>query len=313
MEKELQTKNQNTKLEIINQVPEELLWINNFNSKRSRQTYQIATKKFIEFFKIKTPEELRTITHAHIIAFKNHLQESEQSPRSVNNRLSALSSLFNHLMEQQIVFINPVQSVKRMRINNDRVEAKVLTPFEARKILKAPDLTKDQGIRDRAILGTLFFTGCRVTELCQLKVKDYFEEQGFWILDFIIKGGKRNRLAVNQELQIFLNEYLEQTGHSNEKDAPLMLPIKKNPNLNQVRFISSRQVQMLWKRYAEKTGIQGTTPHSARATFITQALENNCPLDAVQKSVGHSQIKTTQMYDKRVARYRESASFAVRY
>jgi integrase len=58
--------------------------------------------------------------------------------------------------------------------------------------------------------------------------------------------------------------------------------------------------------------LDGVTPHSARATFITQALENNCPIEAVQKTVGHSQIKTTQMYDKRIARYRESASFAVR-
>jgi integrase/recombinase XerD len=313
MKNALQTKNQNKKLEIINQVPEELLWINNFNSKRSRQTYQIATKKFIDFFKIKTAEELRTITHAHIIAFKNHLQESEQSPKTINNRLSALSSLFNHLIEHQVVFINPVQSVKRMRINSNRVEAKVLSPRQARRMINAPDLLKGQGIRDRAILGTLFFTGCRVSELCKLKVKDYYEEQGFWILDFVTKGGKRNRLAVNQELQVFLNAYLEQSGHNDEKDSPLILPIKMNPNLNQVRFISSRQVQLLWKRYAEKNQIQGTTPHSARATFITQALENNCPLDTVQKSVGHSQIKTTQMYDKRVAKYRESASFAVRY
>ena len=313
MEKELQTKNQNTKLEIINQVPEELLWINNFNSKRSRQTYQIATRQFISFLKIKTPEELRTITHAHIIAFKNHLQENEQNPKTINNRLSALSSLFNHLIEHQVVVINPVQAVKRMRINTDRVEAKVLSPHQARNMINTPDLSKDQGLRDRAILGILFFTGCRVSELCKLKVKDYYEEQEFGILDFVIKGGKRNRLAVNQELQIFINAYLEQSGHGNEKDAPLILPIKKNPNLNQVRFISSRQVQYLWKNYTGKINIQGTTPHSARATFITQALENNCPLDAVQKSVGHSQIKTTQMYDKRVAKYRESASFAVRY
>ena len=81
MEKDLQTKNQNTTLEIINQVPEELLWINNFNSKRSRQTYQIATKKFIDFFKIKTAEELRTITHAHIIAFKITYRTTNKAPK----------------------------------------------------------------------------------------------------------------------------------------------------------------------------------------------------------------------------------------
>ncbi len=58
-------------------------------------------------------------------------------------------------------------------------------------------------------------------------------------------------------------------------------------------------------------GLSGVTPHSARATFITQALENKCPIEAVQKTVGHALIKTTQMYDKRDLNYRESASFAV--
>jgi len=282
-------------------------------TQRSKETYRSAINSFMNYFEIKTSKEFQKITYAHVIVFKNYLQKIEQSPRSVNNRLSALSSLFTHWMEHQIVFTNPVLSVRKMKITADRIEAKVLTALEARKLLNTPNITKDQGMRDRAILGILFFTGCRVSELCNLKVKDFKEEQGFWILDFIIKGGTKNDLAVNQELQIFIKEYLERSGHSGEEDFPLILPIKKNPDLNQIRFITSRQIQRLWKRYTNISNIRGTTPHFARATFITQALENKCPLDDVQKSVGHSQIKTTQLYDKRGKKHRDSASFAVRY
>lgn len=57
----------------------------------------------------------------------------------------------------------------------------------------------------------------------------------------------------------------------------------------------------------------GVTRHTVRATFITQALEKNCPIEAVKRSVGHSNISTTQMYDKRTMKHRESASFAVAY
>jgi site-specific recombinase XerC len=57
----------------------------------------------------------------------------------------------------------------------------------------------------------------------------------------------------------------------------------------------------------------GVTPHSTRATFITEALENNCPIEAVQRSVGHKKISTTQMYDKRHRKHRDSASFFVKY
>jgi integrase/recombinase XerD len=66
--------------------------------------------------------------------------------------------------------------------------------------------------------------------------------------------------------------------------------------------------------YTTKAGVpRGVHPHSARATFITQALENGAKIEAVQRSVGHSKINTTQMYDKRLVRHRESASFAVRW
>lgn len=311
----LQISNQNNlaPLEVLKNIPEELVWINNFNSECSIQTYKLATQQFLQFFDIQTPDQLRSITHAHVIGFRNHLKKTEKSPRTINNRLSALSSLFNHLIEHQMMQINPVQAVKRMKINSDRVEAKVLSLEEVRKMLNAPDLRTLQGLRDRAILGILFFTGCRASEVCKLKIKDYYEEQGFWIMDFQIKGGKRNRLAVNQELQIFLSNYFNETTHTDEKDSPLMLPAMKNKNLPQVRHITSRQIERIWAKYATLCQIKGTTPHSARATFITQALENNCPIEAVQKSVGHSQIKTTQMYDKRLIKYRESASFAVRY
>ncbi|NOX34069.1 MAG: tyrosine-type recombinase/integrase [Deltaproteobacteria bacterium] len=63
-----------------------------------------------------------------------------------------------------------------MPVNSARVEAKVLTLEEVRKLLNTPELLKLQGLRDRAILSTLFFTGCRVSEVCSLKVKDFYEE-----------------------------------------------------------------------------------------------------------------------------------------
>lgn len=301
-------------LEALQETPEELLWKANFNSNNSVATYDRAIQAFLGFLGISSPEELRTVTHGHVIAFKRFLQEQGHSPRTINNRLSAISSLFNHLIDQQVVKTNVAQGVKRMPVNASRVEAKVLTPDEVRRMLNAPDLSKLQGLRDRAILSTLFFTGCRVSEVCSLKVKDFYEEQGFFMLDFWVKGGKRNRLAIHQELQIALTQYLRAAGNEHDREGFLFLPVKSGyKGSNPKRNLSRRTIDHLFNKYARKAGIAGVTPHSARATFITQALENNCPIEAVQKTVGHSQIKTTQMYDKRRAKYRESASFTVRY
>lgn len=306
--------NKNSLLKAIKEVPEELLWKANFNSDNSIETYDKAIHSFLSFIGVSAPEELRDVGHGHVIAFKKYLQNLGHSPRTINNRLSAISSLFNHLIDNQVVKVNVAQGVRRMPVNSDRVEAKVMTPGEVRKMLEAPDTETLNGIRDKAILATLFYTGCRVSEVCKLKIKDFYREQGYYVLDFWVKGGKRNRLAIHQELQILINDYLRVAGHDMESNYYLFLPMRNAPNVSDAtRKLSRKTVDYLFKKYAKQAFLSGVTPHSARATFITQALENNCPIEAVQKTVGHSQIKTTQMYDKRRAKYRESASFAVRY
>lgn len=201
--------------------------------------------------------------------------------------------------------------MKRPRVNVNRVEASVLTPEQVRALLAAPNTEKLKGLRDRAILHVLFYTGCRISEVTKLCVKDFFEDGGYWVLDFTIKGGKKNRLAIHQELQLALREYLVESGHGAERDAPLFLSVQRSELR---KPLTSRQASKLFHKYALQAGLPiGVTPHSARATFITEALDRKCPIEAVQTSVGHSHIATTKMYDKRKLHYRESASFAVRY
>ncbi len=73
-------------------------------------------------------------------------------------------------------------------------------------------------------------------------------------------------------------------------------------------------VEELFRKYKNRCGLpDGVTAHSARATFITEALRNNCALEDVQASVAHADISTTRMYDKRVRGYKESASFKVHF
>ncbi len=181
-------------------------------------------------------------------------------------------------------------------------------------MLDSPAPKKLQGLRDQAVLHILFYTGCRISEVCSLKVKDFYEDGGYFVLDFLVKGGKRNCLAIHPELQLVLKNYLEASGHQHKPEAPLILAAKKKTGRKAFAPLSRQQMHNLFMRYAQKAGLpQGVRPHTARATFITQALEKKCPIEAVQRSVGHSRISTTQMYDKRTLKHRESASFAVVY
>ncbi len=292
-------------------LPEEAVWLANFVSPRTKRTYQAAVQGFIAFHGLRSSGELRAIGPSHLIAWREHLIQVGARPRTVQNRLAAVSSLFRHLCERQVAARNPVTGVQRPRVNASRVEAAVLTPEQVRRLLHTPPEETLQGVRDRAILHVLFYTGCRVSEVTTLKVRDFFEDAGYWVLDFIVKGGQRHRLAIHHELQLALRTYLTQSGHGAERESPLFLAV---PRRALRKPLTSRQVSKLFHRYARDAGLPlGVTPHSARATFITEALDRKCPIEAVQASVGHRHIATTKMYDKRTLHYRESASFAVRY
>ena len=314
-------------LEKIREIPEEILWLENLKSEQSNKTYSKALQQFMTFLRITTVEELRSIDHGHIIAFRQQLKKENKSPRTINNRLSALSSLFDHLIDRQKVAANPVKGVKRLNINQSQVSCKLLTKQEARQMLDAPLLLLEpdeslrkrgcykiselQMLRDRAILGVFFYTGCRISEICSLKIKDNRLEASFHILDFVVKGGKRNRVAINPELQDLLEQYIQFQGHKEDKDSPLFLPIRNG--LNQRRHLQRRQLDRLWNKYEELIHLSDSSPHSARTTFITEALNNNCDVVAVKNTVGHADIRTTLIYDQREHKYRDSASFSVRF
>jgi integrase/recombinase XerD len=292
-------------------LPEEAVWLANFVSPRTKRTYQAAVQGFIAFHGLQNSDELREVGQSHLIAWREHLIQSGASPRTVQNRLAAVSSLFQHLCEKQVATRNPVAGVRRPRVNASQVDAVVITPEQVRRLLHAPSADALKGVRDRAILHVLFYTGCRVSEVTHLKVRDFFEDAGYWVLDFVVKGGPRNRLAIHHELQLALRAYLAQSGHGAERESPLFLAVQRSERR---KPLTSRQVSKLFHRYAREVGLPiGVTPHSARATFITEALDRKCPIEAVQARIGHRPIATMQRYDPRTLHDRERASFAVRY
>jgi len=306
-------------------VSEEEIWLADFDSARSRETYQKAVQQFMVFLGAEKPEELRSVTSTHVIAFKRSLSERGMKPRTINNRMSAISSLFSHLTDKQIVKHNPAKGLRRLKVNQQRVESKVMSPDQMRALLDAPLIYNDkrkkgqhplsdlQALRDRAVLHVFAYTGCRISELCTLKVEEYFSEANFKVMDFTLKGGKRHRVAVSHLLQGPLDEYIQLSGHRDKSESPLFLPIRKDENREENKPLTKQAIDRIWDKYTRHVGIEGTSPHSARTTFVTVGLEHGAKIEEMQRTVGHSQIKTTQMYDRRSFKYEESASFKVWY
>ena len=106
-------------------------WLTNFISERTRSTYKKAIEEFAGFASLESPDDLYDVDSHTVLAWREHLMELDYSNNSVANRLSALSSLFKHLCDKQIVQVNPVQGIKRPKTPQEGV-----TPSIANKLVR---------------------------------------------------------------------------------------------------------------------------------------------------------------------------------
>src|SRR5271170_4977129 len=210
------------------EVPPELEWLANITNAKTRRAYRNDVSEFSAFTGLRQPAELRTVTRAHVIAWRKHLELRVLASSSIRRKLSALSALFDYLCERNAVSGNPVDGVKRPMSNNNEGSTPALGDAQARKLLDAPPDNTLKGVRDRAMLATLLYHGIRREELCSLRVKDMQTRQG--VLHLRIKG-KREKIRfipVHPISQRLIGDYLTMAGHGAEPDSPLFRPVKNN-------------------------------------------------------------------------------------
>ena len=175
-------------MERLAAIPEEELWLQNQRSAHTRRAYKEDVRHFMQMFGIVTQEELRATNRAAVIAWVRKMEQDEEKPRTICRRLSALSSLFKHLMERHQVTDNPTDGVKRPAVGGDTGMTAAFDEAQARKILDAPPTKTLIGLRDRAILSVLLQAGPRRAEVSKMKVKDLHTNKGYPSLRYIRKA-----------------------------------------------------------------------------------------------------------------------------
>ena len=168
----------------------------------------------------------------------------------------------------------------------------VLTIEQIDLILSRPDTKSYPGIRDRAILETMYASGLRVSEVINLKKRDIITDAE--ILRIFGKGSKERIVPIGQSALFWIDEYLS-------KSRPLLV---KGALTDDVLFLNQRGKKLsrmgLWKivdKYVKEAGINlNIHPHTFRHSFATHLLEGGADLRAVQEMLGHSDISTTQIY-----------------
>lgn len=223
-------------------------------------------------------------------------KSNEEFKRSTQKTfLVALRAFLKYLLViEELDIMSPDQII--LGKSSDRVP-KVLNEEQMDRFFDVQDLNKKSGVRDRAILETLFSTGLRVSELVALNKDDVNLQSGEFTV--IGKGGKARTVFLSPSATDWLKRYL---ATRNDAFNPLFVRYS-GKKMDEGDFdgeslrLTPRSIQRLVKKYARRAGISvDATPHTLRHTFATGLLREGADLRSVQEMLGHSNVSTTQIY-----------------
>ncbi len=224
------------------------------------------------------------INRQDIRGYLKYLDESKLKNSTIARRISAIRSFYNYLLTKGIIDNNIFNSIR-----NPKLEKKLpnyLSYEELSKILDNIDTSTPIGLRNRLLIEMFYATGCRVSELINIKLIDInFSNKSIKIMG---KGKKMRVVYYGEYAQDYLNKYLK-TGFNKDSKYLFLNDKKKHLSINDVENI----IKELVKNLSLKTHV---TPHTLRHTFATHLLNNGADIKTVQELLGHASLNTTGIY-----------------
>lgn len=211
------------------------------------------------------------------------------SAKSIARFISTIRSFHQFALREKYAAKDPTVLIETPKYEKKLPD--VLDVEEVIQLLETPDLTKNNGYRDRTILELLYATGMRVTELIQIEIDDVNLIMGF--VKVFGKGNKERIIPLGDTVIEYLDTYI-----NNVRSQLLKKTVTNVLFLNlHGRPLTRQGIWKLIKQYGLRANINKTlTPHTLRHSFATHLLENGADLRAVQEMLGHSDISTTQLY-----------------
>lgn len=225
--------------------------------------------KDFEKARLDTPVEVTPVLVNDFLSFVSSMQTYK--PKTFHRIISTLSSFYRFLYSQDVVRTNPLIGIDRPRIKHQEVKY-----LKHSQVLRLIDSIED--IRDKLIVRTIYATGVRVSELCNINIEDIdFDEHTIRIRG---KGDKIRTVFIDDETLAELTKFI-----GTRLAGPLFVG-------QQGKHISSRAIQHIFKQYAP----QGITPHKIRHSYASELYKRSKNLRVVQENLGHTSIKTTEIY-----------------
>jgi integrase/recombinase XerD len=207
------------------------------------------------------------------------------SPSSVARAVSAARGFFRFLMLDGHIKIHPTEDLDTPQ--RFAYLPQFLTEDGIDQLFAAPDISTEEGIRDRALLEVMYGAGLRVSELVSLKHADVDIHTGLIVCHG--KGSKERRVPIGKSAIHWLQQYNGVKATYGKATSAYLF-------VNRGRPLTRQFAWAMIKRYAAQAGVKDISPHTLRHSFATHLLQNGADSRSVQALLGHSDISTTQIY-----------------
>ncbi len=277
-----------------------LVWLMNYNSRKTRQAYLKAIEQLKEFVFDRADMSLLAIEQKHVIAWKEWLVGDGLSQSSINQKISATSSFYKHLMTKGLATANPADDVKRYNVS-PYGKATFLTVDEQKKLLEQVDRNTEQGRRDFAMLLLFLTTGVRVSVVTNAYVRDIEPKGSEIMLNYTNKGGAAEQARITG-IWPAIGDYLSR--REVELDEPLFVATKLGRRRTEhlpesetyhLQPLHANTVRGLVRTYAKRAGLENITPHSLRHSAAMAASEKGTMME-VSKLLRHKSLRVTTVY-----------------
>lgn len=263
--------------------------------------YQRDIGVFSEYLREKGISDIGEISSTQIVSFLRNLTNLELSTKSIARKMTTIRSFFRYLILEGNLEEDPTEGIEMPKLPKPLPD--IISVDQVSQIIDGVDLTlaKGLGIRDRAILETLYATGARESEVINMKKQDIYKDIGF--VRIFGKGSKERLVPINRAALYWIDRYLRDVRPglvSNKVSPVIFLTNRGNP-------LSRMGLYNIVRKWSDKAGFVDVHPHTFRHAFATHLIEGGAGLRAVQEMLGHADISSTQIYTNVSRKYLHDA------
>lgn len=283
-------------------------------SPHTRKAYGKDLKRFVQFLHERNLQKsAESLNRTTLIAYKEFLVSEGLEHTTVDRHLATLKSFFKWLVDDGILFKSPADGVRFL--NPKRVSRTLgFTDEEVKRLLSMPDIHTRTGSLHYAVLMVLFYCGLRRSEVCALKTTSIGTERNHRVLRLRGKGNAERIIAMIPPVWNAIQHYFYIARRDMGQDEHLFMPIRNNRTGISIKPLDPSMIFYIVTKYAKAAGIANrVSPHSCRATAISNARDHQVSDRAIQEFAGWASPDMITRYDKRKTAIENSAAKAISY